>query len=100
MIEKCPIRLMGQATDDTVAMLQRVRAQVTGQGACLAKVEPRAPRHERRRVPIADVAEKIRFHTCPSGKNSSSEDSYLPAAKNSPSSFAWQLTGKREVISR
>ena len=32
------------------------------QGACLAKVEPRAPRHERRRVAVADVAEKIRFH--------------------------------------
>src|SRR5271167_802693 len=32
------------------------------QGACLAKIEPRAPRHERRRVAIADVAEKIRFH--------------------------------------
>ena len=32
------------------------------QGASLAKVEPRAPRHERRRVAVADVAEKIRFH--------------------------------------
>jgi len=32
------------------------------QGACLAKIEPRAPRHERRRVTIADVAEKIRLH--------------------------------------
>ena len=32
------------------------------QGACVAKVEPRATRHERCRVTIADVAEKIRFH--------------------------------------
>jgi hypothetical protein len=32
------------------------------QGACIAKVEPGATRHERRRVTIADVAEKIRFH--------------------------------------
>src|SRR5205807_7700259 len=32
------------------------------QSACLAKVEPRAPRHERRGVAVADVAEKIRFH--------------------------------------
>ena len=32
------------------------------QGACLAKIEPRATRHERLRVTIADVAEKIRFH--------------------------------------
>ena len=32
------------------------------QCGCLAKVEPRAPRHERRRVAVADVAEKIRFH--------------------------------------
>src|SRR5260370_28648663 len=32
------------------------------EGACLAKVEPRASRLERRRVAIADIAEKIRFH--------------------------------------
>src|SRR5438132_327781 len=32
------------------------------QGACLVKVEPRPPRHQRRRVAVADVAEKIRFH--------------------------------------
>src|SRR5207237_4821872 len=32
------------------------------QGACLAKVEPRAPRHKLRTVAIADVAEKNRFH--------------------------------------
>src|SRR5438128_10766406 len=32
------------------------------QSACLVKVEPRPPRHQRRRVAIADVAEKIRFH--------------------------------------
>jgi hypothetical protein len=32
------------------------------QGTCLAKVEPRAPRHERRRVAVTDIAEKIRFH--------------------------------------
>src|SRR5215472_11515099 len=41
--------------------LQALKRQ-SHQGACLAKVEPRAPRHERRRVAVADVAEKIRFH--------------------------------------
>src|ERR1700746_3895087 len=32
------------------------------QGACLVKVEPRSPRHQRCRGAVADVAEKIRFH--------------------------------------
>src|SRR5215469_17306209 len=54
------------------------------QGTCLAKVEPRAPRHERRRVAVADVAEKIRFHMS-FRENSFSQDSYLLAAKNSSS---------------
>ena len=32
------------------------------QGACLTKIEPRSSRHERCRVAVADVAEKVRFH--------------------------------------
>jgi hypothetical protein len=36
--------------------------RLSQQRACLAKVEPRTPRHERRRVAVTDIAEKIRFH--------------------------------------
>jgi len=56
---------MGRTTDAIVATLLNLRVQLKGQsqqGACLAKVEPRAPRHECRRVATADIAEKIRFH--------------------------------------
>ena len=48
-----------------LATLLSLRVQTKRQSqdrACLAKVEPRAPRHKLRRVAIADVAEKIRFH--------------------------------------
>ena len=63
MIEKRPIKLMGRTTDCRYAAeSSSASKRQSQQGACLAKVEPRAPRHERRRVAIDDVAEKIRFH--------------------------------------
>jgi hypothetical protein len=56
--------LMGPATDAIryAAESSSASKRQSKQGACLAKVEPRAPRHKLRRVAIADVAEKIRFH--------------------------------------
>jgi hypothetical protein len=62
---KAPITLMGRTTDADccyAAACSSASKLQSQQGACLAKVEPRAPRHERRRVAVADVAEKIRFH--------------------------------------
>src|SRR6516162_4085480 len=43
-----------------LSLLLSLRAQLNGNHdrVCLATVEPRAPRHERRRLAIADVAEK------------------------------------------
>jgi hypothetical protein len=51
-------------TDGSVSRHDSARAskRQSQQGTYLVKVEPRAPRHERRRVAVADVAEKIRFH--------------------------------------
>jgi hypothetical protein len=51
---RCYCRYVAESSSATKRQLQ--------QGACLVKVEPRAPRHQRRRVTVADVAEKIRFH--------------------------------------
>jgi hypothetical protein len=57
-------------------------------GACLAKIEPRAGGMSVAGSPQPMLQRKFDF-TCPSGKNSSSQDSHLPAAKNSSSSFAF-----------
>src|SRR5258708_15216360 len=65
MIEKRTITLIGanhQCYCCYAAACSSASKRRSQQGACLTKVEPRAPRHERRGVAVADVAEKIRFH--------------------------------------
>jgi hypothetical protein len=63
--ERRRITFMGRITDAIVSYAAESASaskRQSQQGTCLAKVEPRAPRHKLRRVAIADVAEKIRFH--------------------------------------